>query len=325
MRFLIFFIVLFLSQRAYSIDIIIKTSLNQLPIENVEVFVYKSQDNLSKDKFFSYSKTDKEGKARFDLQEGRYFIVAEKELKDGFLFGYYGLNPLSVREPQTINVILVRYDKGYLKEIKEKKIEGIVHYDGKPLEDVGVYLYLDLSSELKGPPYLYAITDEKGYFSLDISEGSYYLIFRKRQTPTFGPPSSGDFVGFFPKFPIIINKKGLKIRANLFMIPEKRELSKNKNLFEIKGKVISKNGMPLERYYVGLYDNRELLGKPAYVSNPTDKEGSFYIYVKERANYFIGIRSKLGDTPNEDEKIFYYGELKISDFDGDLSYEIILD
>lgn len=325
MRFFLFFISIFLFQEAYCIDITVKTSFESKNSEGVSVFVYSAKDNISKDKYLFKSLTDKDGIAKVSIPEGKYFFIAEKKLKDGYLLGYYGLNPINIKESQTLSMILVKYPNDYIKEIKEKKIEGIVLYNGKPVENVGVYLYLDLSSELKGPPYLYAVSDERGFFEFDISEGSYYLIFRKKQNSSFGPPSSGDYIGFFPKFPLVIDKKGVKITANLFKIPEKRELSKNINLYEIKGKIIGKEGEGLEKFYVGLYDNRELLGKPVYVSNPTDSNGFFTIYVKEKGSYYIGIRSKLGDTPEENERVYYFEKIDITDEKKEYYLEITLD
>ncbi|MCX7990490.1 MAG: transthyretin-like family protein [Proteobacteria bacterium] len=325
MKFLFFFLFLFLSQKVYSVEITVKTSFNSQNVEGVDVLVYKAEEHIYRDKYLFSSQTDKEGNARFRLSEGKYFLAAEKKLKDGILFGFYGLNPIYIREPQTINLILVKYEKDFIRELREKRIEGFVFYEGNPVENAGIYIYLDLSTELKGPPYLFAVTDERGFFSLDIPEGSYYIIFRKRQNSGFGPPSSGDLIGFFPQFPLVINKKGVKISTNLFKIPEKRDLSKNKNLFLIKGKLVLKDGNPAEKYYVGLYDNRELLGKPVYVSTQTDSNGNFSVYVKEKGKYYVGIRNNLGDTPSEDEEVFYFNEIDITDANKEMYFEIIID
>lgn len=325
MFFLLIILLFCFSDKSYCIDFTIKTSYQSKNIDGVNILVYKADSIIYKDKFFLNSLTDNNGIAKFDIPEGKYFFIAEKKIKDGFLFGYYGLNPVHIRERQNINIILTKYPEDFLKNIPEKSIQGIVYFDNKPIEGVSVYLYLDGASEFKGPPYFYAITDENGFFKIPINEGSYYLIFRKKNKSSFGPPSSGDLIGFFPQFPLTIDKKGVNIYVSLFKIPAKRELSKNLNIYEIKGKVFDKNNMPLEGLYVGLYDNRELLGKPLYVSNPTDKNGIFTIFVKEKGSYYMGVRSSLGDTPSDNERVFYFKEIDIKDEERDYYFEIILD
>ncbi len=310
---------------AKPIDFYVNTVYKGVGEGAVSVFLFKADSELSWGNYFKKSITDKTGRAQFSVEEGKYYIFARKEEKDKLLFGFYGLNPVNIRTDQSINITLLKYEGEFAKSIKSGKLEGYVYFDDKPVANLSVYIYLDLSSELKGPPYLYALTDDKGYFSVDISEGSYYLVFRKRYGSQFGPPSSGDLIGFFPIMPLIIKKGGYKITAHAFKIPEKRDLSENRNLFKIKGRVLLKDGRAATDYYVGLYDNRELLGKPIFVSNPSDSNGEFTIFVKESGEYYVGIRKRLGDTPEADEELYFYDKLVIDRDYKEKLIEIMLD
>ena len=87
-----------------------------------------------------------------------------------------------------------------------------------------------------------------------------------------------------------------------------------KNLIKVHGIVLDKNNNALEGVYVVAYDNPEVLGRPKYTSSPTDKEGKFYMYVKDAGIYHIVVRKNLGDTPDMGE-IFVFGEANIREND----------
>ncbi len=319
------FIFLLLTAHAYAIEFSVKTVYKEKTEDNVSVFLFNAEETIDWKKPSAQSLTDSSGRANFSVLEGRYYILAKKDLKDSQLFGFYGLNPINIRTDQTISVTLLKYREGFAKKIKQSRLEGTVYFEGEPVENVAVYVYLDLSSELKGPPYQYGLTDKKGYFSLDIEEGSYYLVFRKRSGSQFGPPVPGDLIGFFPILPLRVEKGGYRINAHIFQIPEKRDLSENRNVFKVKGRILFKDGKAAEGYYVGLYDNRELLGKPIYVSNPTDSNGKFTIFVKQTGEFYLGVRSRLGDTPDSAERVFYYDRISIRNDYKEQFIEIRLD
>jgi hypothetical protein len=267
-------------------------------------------------------KSDERGIIEADIKEGEYFLFASKKLTNKYLFGFYGLNPLKLTKNQVLNINLIEYPEKFIKKTKDRVVKGKVFYKGIPLKDAEVLFYTDLTTELKGPPFFYAKTDENGVFSVYLEEGSYYLFVKKKKEP-FGPPKSGDFVSFFPHFPIVVKgKEGYELHVEVMKISDKISESFNK-LVKIYGCVKDKNDKSMKNIYVVAYDRSELLGKPKYISSPSDEDGRFVMYIKEPGNYFIVVRKSLGDTPDMSD-VFVHGEIKVGE-ENEKKIDIITD
>lgn len=311
---LVYFLFLLLPLKAYSFEVTIKTLYEGHPVPST-IKVWNKGPVIRKDSPDFVHDSGVDGAVKIDIEGGEYYIFAEKVNDDSFYFGFYGQNPLSVRQNDEITVNLVKYPKNFIEKKGDREISGVVMYKGKPIKDVGVFAYLDLTSELKGPSFFSTITDDRGRFNLELEEGSYYIIFRKKSAEQFGPPSPGDFVGFFPIFPIELRTNGYDIKVSLLKIPDKMRTNLRDKSYLIKGKVIDKNNKPKRGVYVVLYEDYTLLGKPDYVSHQTDLNGEFSIYVKKSGSYFVVLRKSLGDTPQLGENVSSYTEVKIDEKD----------
>lgn len=282
-------------------------------LNNVNVCFWKKTSFIYKDNPSFCIKTNEMGIADVDLPDGEYYIFADKKLDKRYLFGFYGLNPHKTVKDSILNINLIEYPNAFLKKIKGKTITGRVYYKGSPVKDAEILLYLDLTTELKGPPFLHTKTGENGAFHLDLEEGSYYLFVRKKKDH-FGPPKSGDLVSFFPEFPIVVEgNKGYDLHIEMMRVSDKISDSFNK-LIKVFGTVRDKNNKFLSNVYVVVYDKSEILGKPKYISTMTDKEGNYVIYIKEPGSYFLVVRKNLGDTPDIND-VYVYGEIEVKDKD----------
>jgi len=297
----------------YSFDLSVKTLYEGKALSFATVKVWQKASVIRSDNPDYIYKTNENGIAKISLDSGEYYVFAEKKVNDINLFGFYGQNPVSVRKNTEISLNLVKLSDNILIKKRESGVEGVVRHDGKPVGNVSVLVYLDLTSDLKGPAYLSTVTDEQGRFSLDISDGSYFFVFRKKNEELFGPPSPGDFVGIFPIFPLEVNGGGYLMQVSLLKIPEKMKSNLQQKSYIIKGQVLDKKKKPKKGVYVVLYEDYTLLGKPDYVSHPTDEKGNFRIYVKKPGTFFVVLRKSLGDTPQLGEDVSSFAEIEIGE------------
>lgn len=312
--FVILLLFIFIPLNVHSYEISLKTLLEGKPLPHTDVKIFKKSAVIKFDAPTFFYKSDKDGQLNLNLESGDYYFFAEKRENGNNFFGFYGLNPLTLRTDQHISINLVRYPDNFVNVTKTvNRIDGKVMYNDKPVQNVVVFAYLDALSDFKGPAYAMATTDEKGLFSIDLSAGSYYLFFRKRNKEMFGPPLPGDYVGLFPIFPLVINQNGYEIKVNLLKIPEKMSSNIKGKSYQLKGKVVNKKNVPIAGVYVVLYEDYSILGKPDYVSHKTDKNGEFVIYVKKAGTYYVVLRKTLGDTPQINENVVSFSEVTLND------------
>ncbi|MCX7769663.1 MAG: hypothetical protein N2202_01115 [Proteobacteria bacterium] len=324
MKGLIFLFLIFFSNfeaLAFNINVNLHYENTKL-LKDVRVCFWEKKSLIYSDKPSFCVSSDEKGNADIDLPSGEYYVFAEKKLANKYLFGFYGLNPLNVSKSKILNINLIDYPDVFIKKTKFRGIKGKVLYKGQPIREAEVLVYIDTSTEFKGPPFQYAKSDEKGEFNIPLEEGSYYLFVKKKREP-FGPPKVGDLVAFFPQFPIIIKgKEGYELSIEMMKVSEKISQSFNK-LIRIYGNVKDKKGAYLKNVYVVAYNTSETLGKPKYISSLTDQEGRFSIFIKEAGRYYLVVRKNLGDTPDIDD-VYVYGEIEIKDED-DKKIDIITD
>lgn len=317
------FFAFFLNSQASAISVKVQLHYeNKNFLKNIDVCFWEKKAFIFKENPSYCTKSNEVGVAEIDIPEGEYYVFSEKKMVDKYLFGFLGLNPLKATKNMVLNVNLIDYPTNFMKKIKDSAIRGRVFYKGKPVNDADVFLYVDLSTELKGPPFLSTKTDINGNFRIILEEGSYYLFVKKKKE-YFGPPKAGDLVSFFPLFPVIIKEKGgYEVHVEMMKVSERITESLNK-LIKVYGTVKDKNNSAIEGVYVVAYDQPEILGKPKYISSPSDKRGKFTIYLKDAGKYHIVVRKTLGDTPDIGD-IFVYGEVNIVE-DNENEIEIITD
>jgi hypothetical protein len=159
-------------------------------------------------------------------------------------------------------------------------------------------------------------TDEKGKFSIELAEGTYYLSAQKKVgSDVPGPPQDGDLSG------VIRDKKGEPIKytvkrgkttnigilrkATVFKSPT---IKTTEGMTAISGVVKTIDGSPLANVVVHVYDNQETKAKPNFVSNKTGKDGKYMVQVDQEGTYFVTVRAvNSGGRPKNGDIFGSYG------------------
>lgn len=197
--------------------------------------------------------------------------------------------------------------------------------NGKPLDGGKVHFFRHGS----GPPpsqILYWRTpdeigsiDHEGRFSVNLPEGKYYIsAIKKTSINEMGPPVAGDLV--YPE-----SRKELKSEFQTFLVKngqktdigtiaevvtfKKHTNMANAQITSIEGIIVDPSGNPVHSSIVFAFTSEDLIGKPLYVSERTDKDGRYTLKVPEGGNYFLKSRTSLkGGQPVLGEFIGFYGK-----------------
>lgn len=180
--------------------------------------------------------------------------------------------------------------------------------ENTPMANGMVLLY----NPLLGPPphpYKYwripdmiVSTGQDGSFSLDLPEGTYYLmIAQKSSDDEIGPPSKDEFLYFHRDkegnaAPLLIEagkKLNLGTLATAFFWTADK-VERDKGVTSASGVVTDDSGQPVKNVVVFAYLYREATGRPAFVSDRTDKDGKFIIRFYEGGTYFLKVRGVIG-------------------------------
>lgn len=251
------------------------------------------------------------------LPAGPYFIMGSgtDPVSKKSLFGFWTNNPLRLYEDMTEPVVLpfVR-STGPPVTAKGEGIRGRVLFEGKPVKGAVVAVFLDASGQFHGLPFNQSSpTSETGEFNLQLESGKYFIMARVRRRGGIyqGPLLKGDFSGFYPHNPVILRQgEGLILDIPVIEVNRPRgegSLAPGEAIL-VKGRVEDVTGEPLAGVWVVLYSRPEMVGRPAFISSPTDKDGTFRLEVSRGGKYFAAARSVIGRPPKTgDMEGFYSG------------------
>ena len=178
--------------------------------------------------------------------------------------------------------------------------------------DVFVYAYDSGYNDLRVPTKLISEpTAKDGSYTLRLVPGSYFIVARKR---TSGDPKGylvkGDYEGKYPGNPVTVrpgeyatvNLSIAKLAGNFLLAP----YLPTEGDMGISGKVYGLDGKPLAGAFVLLYKDKEMIGLPAYLSKPTNKDGEFSLYITQPGTYYVAARIKYGGLPKKGEPYGMY-------------------
>ncbi|SDL30816.1 hypothetical protein SAMN05660860_00293 [Geoalkalibacter ferrihydriticus] len=242
---------------------------------------------------------------------GEYYLVA----RGNGWFCFYGRNPVRVTQDglHGVNLGLVRALEADFEAAADldEGVLGQVVYEGRPVADALIYVYLDPSSRLKGMGYaILGPTGPDGLFANPLPPGSYYFMVRKRQqSSAMGPLQAGDHFGYWHGNPLRILPGALsRIRISLQELPQRVDELQG-SLFgrnSISGLVRDRQGQPVAGMRVLLYDDPQMLNRPLFVSQPTDAEGRYVLSFPHEGQFYVSARRSLGGAPEPDEFIGAY-------------------
>ncbi|MBI5417159.1 hypothetical protein HZA55_04325 [Candidatus Poribacteria bacterium] len=298
-------------------------------LKNGYVYIFTSSANDFKDTPFAIcGPTREDGFFTMDLLPGKYYVIGRKKIDDtksdrintGDYFSYYGGNPVIIKEKNYTFVGLssIKIDSTNISINVSAKgdvnvLEGHVVYQGLPLEEAFVYIYVDASTEFRGPGFAMAgPTKQDGYFKFtDLPENNYYIVARKRSSgEKAGPVERGDYFGYYLNNPIK-SKNNTLININIDTAMKSGEIgeldegkTKSSNMY-IKGIITDEKGKSIEGIYVFAYSERVIGHKrPTYISSKSDKSGKYILYFDKPGKFYIGARQNYGDSPKPGE---FYG------------------
>jgi hypothetical protein len=247
------------------------------------------------------------------LAPGTWYIVARSDERE--IFGWFGSNPLQVRPGEAVEIAVRGVAAGPPPRSSpaapgEEEVAGEVTGEDGPLARASVAFYLDASSQFRGPGYLEAQTDDEGRFAVRISPGRYYLVVRRRSGPAaFGPLEAGDAFGFYAGNPLYLRSgERLALRLAAVRVMKKSGWSAPSALrTRVSGTVRDAAGWPLAGYRAFLHAKPSMLGKPEFVSEPSDAGGVYTIWVDREGRYYLGARAEIGRAREEKEVVGLYG------------------
>jgi len=190
-------------------------------------------------------------------------------------------------------------------------ITGTVTQNGVHAEGIEVYLYRNKKSNFRGPADFVDITSASGNYFIDVPEGEYYIIARKRASGSnTGPIKKGD-VYSDPIYEPVLVKSGQTSRVDLtlkqlFGELIQKESGQEKTETYISGVITDAKGSPLKGVYAFAYKNDDFKREPDFFSTETGADGLFTIYFKEGGKYFIGGRSPGRGVPKHGELYGFY-------------------
>jgi hypothetical protein len=165
-------------------------------------------------------------------------------------------------------------------------------------------------------PDLVGLIDAQGRFSIQIKPGTYYLGVAKRQKGNgVGPLAPGDYYSF---------SRGDQGRPRTYAVKAGEDTSigalvgatrfngiPQKGATAIEGTVVDQGGKPLDGVSVFAFVNREMKGRPLFVSPKTDKDGRFRLGLGQGGTYYLRIRDIYGGGPLQIGQLTgFYGEGK---------------
>jgi len=252
--------------------------------------------------------TDPDGRFTLTLPKGVYYISAMKKrpgasgtLESGDLYSFYGGNPVEVDPARparlTLNMVAKPLPKDdVVKEGEHGGVEGVVTFNGQPLDGVVLYVYLDANDSFRGMGYYMSPpTGVDGRFRMKMSEGTFYIIARKRLNGMLaGPLHEGDYFGYLDTNPVVVQKG----RVKQVEIPMVRKIEKaspgGQGRTVITGLIKDTSGKPVAGIYACLYKKADMVDRPAFVSKPTGPDGRFEVEAPLGGTYYLGARDTIG-------------------------------
>ncbi len=311
------------------------------PMPGATVTAYSDPVQLFKQPSAPPVTSGPDGRFKMKLPRGSFYLAAMEKLTGsnknpdarpaaawrpapGDLYAFYGGNPVIIDPLKaakiTINLMVKPKDQEptACKEKGKGGIEGTVTLDGKPLDGVTIYIYLDSDSSFRGLGYYMSPpTGVDGRFKMRMNEGTYYLVARKRMNrEVTGPLSVGDYYGYLDINPLVVHKgKVLHVEFPVMMKVEKAAPG-GQGFTVVSGTIKDKNGKPLKGMYACLYKKDTMTNRPAIVSGKTGADGVFRLEVPFSGKYYLGARSVLGKPVDNGQ---YWGR-----YDGNPDHSVVI-
>ncbi len=291
-----------------------KVTYNNEPLSGAFVYLYRDAgDNFEDKAAYVSEETGVDGSFRIKANPGSYYLIARKG-EDNEYYCFYGGNPLLVNPGQVwrVGLSLVKKktpDAGLLIPGMPHGtgIRGLVLFNGKPLSGAQVMVYLNANSNFKGLGFDQRFTDARGRFIIDLPEGTYYLLVRKRRSGQMaGPLVTGDYYAYYEGNPLVVRDGKYLDAALTCVVKQDRVKDEREGQTIVSGLVVDKEGRPLAGVYVGAYLSSQVMGRPAYVSPLTGNDGLFQLELPKGGKYYLMGRDTYSGPPAPGDLFGWY-------------------
>ena len=168
-----------------------------------------------------------------------------------------------------------------------------------PLEGTYLYVYKK-GMDLYGPAFAISeATGPDGAFDLNLPEGEYIVVARKRSNgDTTGPVLAGDNKSEFTTIVVKAEMAPVTVMAPI-KVGDQRRVSTDAVVTTtgLAGQVLDADGKPVEGTRVHVYDHVQMSERPKYVSEKTGPDGRYLIYLPQGGTYYLAARDKFGGPP----------------------------
>ncbi|RMG94030.1 MAG: hypothetical protein D6708_04545 [Candidatus Dadabacteria bacterium] len=265
------------------------------------------------------ARTATDGTYRIELPPGRYVVegLAKAEgnagprPEPGDLWCLYAGSPVVVTEGArtAVGLNLVRVPREERQPSERSRIEGVITFQGEPVEKCYLSIYADPATAFRGPARQ-TVPVRTGAFRVAVPPGTYYLVARKRaRGGSFGPIEIGDRFNFYAGNPLTVGPNET-VRIEIPLVERLSQLEEDPHAYQgVPVIVTGPDGNPAEGYYVLAYTAPNRAGPPLAVSAPTDAEGKAHVPIPPGTAAYLRARKSLGGPLAEGEA---FGDAEVS-------------
>lgn len=179
---------------------------------------------------------------------------------------------------------------------------NVMDSNNRPAKGAFVYAYRNLRSNMRGPADFEARVNEEGDYFLDLVEGSYFIVARKRQSGAdSGPPRPGDGWALPPKNPVAVNP-GEVTKINFTMQSSGQAMLLRSGAIPIgntgfTGILVDVQNNPVPGAFVIAYPDTNYHQRPEVTSSPAGKDGRFQLFVTRMGKWCLAARIRTRGQP----------------------------
>jgi hypothetical protein len=175
-----------------------------------------------------------------------------------------------------------------------------------------VYAYRGYGTNLLGPAdFASEATGRDGAYSIDLVEGAYYIVARKRAGGgNTGPIVTGDLYSVNPSNPVTV-KKGRTSRLDLDLVLMRDPMffqaqSRKKTKQGVRGVIVDAEGRPVSWVFAMAYTSNDMKRIPEFTSVMTDSSGTFELFLPRGGRYWLAARKNVRERPVSGEPYGLY-------------------
>ena len=174
---------------------------------------------------------------------------------------------------------------------------------GPPARRRHVYAYRRPSANFLGPAdFASAPSGRDGSYLIDLVEGSYWLVARKRASGSdAGPLVPGDLQRVHPGNPATVAPGAFTVVD--LELEEMRDLMfsrtgpRGPTATGIRGRITDASGAPVAWVFAIAYTSADMRRVPDFTSAMTAADGRYVIYLPAGGRYWVGARKHIREKP----------------------------